>query len=102
MARQDLGLTDDDWLSMTPRQLFALRKRRIEQMQWTELMFSRLTAATYNSGFSRPETPYEQTHFMLHPFKAPQSNGHTPEEELPGDTLLRMLAALPPGAARRV
>lgn len=86
---------------MTPRQLYVLRKRRIEIMQWTELMFSRLTAATCNFGFSRPETPIEETAFMIHPFKTPPAETPAPEEP-PGETLLRLLQELPPGAAYRV
>lgn len=96
---------------MTPRQLYALRKRRIEIMQWTELMFSRLTAATCNFGFSHPERPVEETAFMIHPFKT-EPNGAPPvrqqepqepqEQEAPGDTLLRLMEELPAGFARRV
>jgi hypothetical protein len=84
---------------MTPRQLLALRRRRIEQMQWLELMFSRLTAAVCNFGFSRPETPIEETAFMIHPLK--QEAVATPQEP-PGDALMRLLEKLPPGAAYRM
>lgn len=91
---------------MTPRQLYALRKRRIEIMQWTELMFSRLTAATCNFGFSRPENPVEETAFMIHPFKTEPNGVPTVREqesqEAPGETLLRLIEELPAGMARRV
>jgi hypothetical protein len=85
---------------MTPRQVYALRRRKIEQMQWMELMFSRLTAAVCNFGFSRPETPIEETAFMMHPFK-PQDMPAVPAEP-PGDALMRLLEKLPPGAAYRM
>lgn len=79
---------------MTPRQLFALRRRKLFDMQSNELMFSRLTAAVCNSGFMRPKQPVADTHFMLHPFPK------TPEPL--GDAIIRMLESLPPGAAIRV
>ena len=79
---------------MTPRQLFALRERKIQDMQRTELMFSRLTAAVCNFGFARPAHPFEETAFMLHPFPKPP--------EPPGDAIIRMLERLPQGAAIRI
>lgn len=87
IARYDLGLTDEDWLEMTPRQLMAIWRRRMNDAQSTELMFSRLTAAVYNTGFARPEHPFESTAFMLHPFPKPKAE--TPEPL--GDALLRKL-----------
>jgi hypothetical protein len=88
---------------MTPRQLYALRKRRIQDMQWTELMFSRLTAATCNFSMAHPETPFSETDFMIHPFTPQPQNGHPAvPEEPPGDAILRLLEKLPPGAAVRV
>lgn len=63
-------------------------------MQCNELMFSRLTAAILNTGFMRPKEPVEDTRFMIHPFPKPP--------EPPGDVLIRMLEALPQGAAIRV
>ena len=80
---------------MTPRQLFALRNRKISDMRWTELLFSRLTAAVCNFGFIRPKTPVADTAFMIHKFPEPKP------EDLPGEVILRMLEALPKGAAER-
>lgn len=73
---------------MTPRQLFALKRRKLYDMQREELMMSRLTAAVCNSGFARPKEPVEDTRFMLHPFHAPKPSG---PPELLGDALLRTL-----------
>jgi hypothetical protein len=80
---------------MTPRQLFALKRRKLFDMQCAELMMSRLTAAVCNSGFMRPKEPVEDTRFMIHPFPK------RPEPPL-GDVMIRMLESLPPGAAIRV
>lgn len=82
---------------MTPRQLFALKRRKLFDMQREELMMSRLTAAVCNSGFARPKHPVEDTYFMLHPFPKPAAPA-----EMPGDALIKMLEALPRGAAIRV
>jgi hypothetical protein len=94
IARYDLALSDEEWLAMTPRQLFALKRRKLFDMQCAELMMSRLTAAVCNSGFMRPKEPVEDTRFMLHPFPKPP--------EPPGDAIIRMLEGLPLGAAIRV
>jgi hypothetical protein len=87
---------------MTPRQLLALRQRRIEDMQLTELMFSRLTAAVCNSGFMRPKEPVEDTRFMMHPFPEQMMRPFVKPPEMPGDAIIRMLEGLPKGAAIRV
>lgn len=72
---------------MTPRQLFALRNRKIADLQHTELMFSRLTAAVCNFSLARPKKPVEETAFMLHPFPKPAE----PEPEPLGDAFIRKL-----------
>lgn len=77
---------------MTPRQLFALKRRKLYDMQREELMMSRLTAAVCNSGFARPKEPVEDTRFMLHPFHAPKPSG---PPELLGDAFVRMLRKVP-------
>ena len=81
---------------MTPRQFDTLRRRRLFDMQCTELMLSRLTAAVWNSGFCRPKESFSEMAFMLHPFPEPP----VPPEP-PGDVILRVLEAMP-GAFVRV
>lgn len=87
IGRYDLGLTDDEWLRMTPRQLFALQHRRLTHTRNHELMLSRLTAAVYNSGFAHPQTPFNDADFMLHPFPRPEP----PEPEPLGDAFIQKL-----------
>ena len=70
-------------------------------MQWVELMFSRLTAAVCNFGFSRPKKPLEQDAFMLHPFPNLNGSSAVPDEP-PGDTLIKVLESLPAGIVERV
>jgi hypothetical protein len=68
MARIDLGLSDDEWLDMTPRQFAALRIRHMQKMQREELLVGILASSTVNSGLCRPEKPIRAESFMLHPF----------------------------------
>jgi hypothetical protein len=100
IARYDLRLSDSEWLGMTFRQIYALRKRRIQEMQWQEIMFSRLTAAVINFSFSHPDRPVSEDFFMMHPL--PKTEPPPVEKELAGETLLRLLRNLPPGAATQV
>jgi hypothetical protein len=85
---------------MTPRMLFALRRRRLAEMRWIEVMASRLTAAVCNFGFARPKEFIDERAFMLHPF--PVKAAPPPPEEPPGVTLLRMLEKLPKGLVKRI
>lgn len=85
----DLGLTDEEWLEMTPRQLQALRKRQVEIFQRQELLVGILASTTANYSFCRPETPIQPSEFMLHPLPKPKP------QPLRGETLMAMVHALP-------
>ena len=66
-ARYDLLLSDDEWLSMTPRMLHALSKRRLESSRQFELMISVLCAHTVNHSFHAPKNSTAPRSYMLHP-----------------------------------
>jgi len=66
VARQELQLTDDEWLEMTPRQLHALRKRQLQQLQREELLVGIIAATSANYSFCRPDRPLSPEVFMLH------------------------------------
>lgn len=70
MARIDLGLSDDEWLDMTPRQFAALRIRHIQKMQREELLVGIMASTSANFSFCRPDRPISPESFMLHPFPA--------------------------------
>jgi hypothetical protein len=89
-------LSDAEWLEMTPRQLYALRKRQMEHMQREELLVGILASTSANFSFCRPETPLTPESFMLHPLKTA-----TAEASTPGERLLAVLQALPRGAAKQ-
>jgi hypothetical protein len=88
---------DAEWLEMTPRQLFALRKRQVERMQREELLVGILASTSANFSFCRPEKPLTPESFMLHPLKTAPVEASTP-----GERLLAVLQALPPGAVKQV
>lgn len=67
-ARFDLGLSDEEWLAMTPRMLYALTERQIEDMRHREMMIAILCAVTVNSGFGGPKTSVKPDVFMQHPW----------------------------------
>jgi hypothetical protein len=71
IARQELRLSDEEWLEMTPRMLHALRKRQIEQMQREEMLVGIVSATTANFSFCAPTQPLRPESFMLHPFVEP-------------------------------
>jgi len=61
---------------MTPRQLYALRKREMEAMQREELLVGIIASTTANFGFCRPDHPLSAESFMLHPYPAAEEPGH--------------------------
>lgn len=89
IARQELGLTDEEWLEMTPRMLHALRKRQIEQLQREELLVGIISATSANFSFCKPERPLSPEVFMLHPFP-PQ-----PPKQLTGEDIMAAFKNFP-------
>jgi len=83
---------------MTPRQIQALRKRHLEQMQREELLYAQLNCSVINFSFGAPKKPAKPELFMLHPLK--QEELEDPNATA-GDRLLAQLQALPAGAAVR-
>lgn len=69
-ARLELGLSYEEWLDATPRQIQALSDIRLRHMQWQELMFGNLGSELVNHSFCKPETPRTPQSFMIHPFDA--------------------------------
>lgn len=89
-ARYDLRLSDEEWLSMTPRMAYALFEQRLEHMRWSELMMGIICAHTVNSGFRAPRRPTQPASYMLHPW---------PEREtvqaIHGEDIMRVFADIP-------
>ena len=67
-ARYDFRLSDEEWLSMTPRMLHAIALRDLERMRQSEMMLAVLCAHTVNSSFRAPRTPTQAAAYMLHPY----------------------------------
>jgi hypothetical protein len=87
---------------MTPRQLHGLRLRQIEQLQHSELMTGIIASVTANFSMMKPEPPFSAESFMIHKLPDFQDDEQEPEAEMDGDKLLRILGALPAGAAIRL
>jgi hypothetical protein len=65
-AREQHGLTEDEWLDITPRMLAALREVRLDHLRWHEIQFARLTASIINHSFSPPRRPVKADELMIH------------------------------------
>jgi hypothetical protein len=89
IAREELKLSDEEWLEYTPRMLHALRKRQIERMQREELLVGIISATTANFSFCAPDKPLSPETFMLHPFP-PQ-----PLKPLTGEDIMAAFASFP-------
>jgi hypothetical protein len=87
---------------MTPRQLHALRLRQIEHLQHSELMTGIVASVTANFSVMKPEPPFSAESFMIHKLPGWPVDGQDSDEEMDGDKILRILDALPAGAAIRV
>ena len=68
IADQDLGLTADEWLAMTPRMVQALIARRMERTRQLELMIGMVIANNANYSSCAPKEPLLPERFMLHPW----------------------------------
>ena len=66
-SQHGLGLSNDAWQDLTPRQLHALRKVQIESLQRMEYLAGVVASTTANYGFCRPRRPISPAAFMLHP-----------------------------------
>jgi hypothetical protein len=89
MARYDLGLSNDEWLDMTPRMVAALYKRHDERLYREELLTGIVAATTANTSFCRPEHGHlKPTDFLLRPQPV--------DDSLAGDRLESLVNSLPP------
>jgi hypothetical protein len=80
MARFDLRLGSDEWLDMTPRQLYALKQRQLAQWRREELLVGIVAATTANFSMCHPRSPIRADSFMLHPFKQEPERQQTVED----------------------
>lgn len=67
MAREH-GLSDEEWLQMTPRQFRALQDARVVTYQRQEYLNGMVIASIENFSMSRPTTPSSPEKFLLHKF----------------------------------
>ena len=87
---------------MTPRLIYALRKRQIERMQREELLVGILAATSANFSFCKPETPLSPESFMLHPLARPvEVEASTPGERLAA-AFGQLAAQLGPAASKAI
>src|SRR3954466_15447769 len=87
LAHEDLRLSSDEWLEMTPAQLHALRRAHLLRLQREELLVGILASTTANFGYRAPRRAMRAEAFMLHPL----------DKEDPGPVTGEMLmAALAP------
>lgn len=95
-ARQDLGLSDEEFLNYPAAMIYALRRRYLAKLQREEMLLGQLNCTVANFSFSPPRKTLTPDMFMLHPLKIQR------EERTLGDSLLAELQALPPGVVQRV
>jgi hypothetical protein len=63
-ARYDLGLTEEEFWRMTPRQLSALLKRHKREHERQEFLFAQVVSNTVNFSMCRPKQPVTPKQFM--------------------------------------
>jgi hypothetical protein len=88
IARHDLGLSDEEWLRMTPRHLHALRLRQEQKMQREELLVGIISSTVANNGFRDHKRPITPESFMLHPFPS------EPEKPITGEDIMAAFAPI--------
>lgn len=85
---------------MTPRQLYAIRKRRLDNFRREELLVGIIAATSANYSFCRPEKAISPTAFMLHKLPEPKRE-LKPVTKVTGDMIRAKLAKLPDWAIQR-
>lgn len=78
MAREELRLSDGEWLDMTPRQFRALQKVRLERLQREELLVGIIASTVENFSMCAPRKAVTPESFMLHKFP-PKQNPDVPD-----------------------
>ena len=79
VADQDLGLTADEWLAMTPRMVHALLERHLEQLRQWELLAGMVIANNANFSACAPKEPFSPERFMLHPWPKNKKDEKQPD-----------------------
>jgi hypothetical protein len=64
IGRYDLGLTDQEWLDSTPRQIDELQKRKRERRQYEEWLMAVVAASASNAPHWRTSQPRAAREFM--------------------------------------
>jgi hypothetical protein len=72
-AREILGLSDEEWLSYTPRMVQTLSKLRLESVRQNEWMLAQIAANVVNWSMHPPRTVVKAESFMLHPWDLPEA-----------------------------
>lgn len=91
-ARIELSLTDVEFLSMTPKMLYYLRRSSIHEKQWLEVQVSRIIAYNINFSACHPKEPVKPDVFMIHRF----DNTESTDQDL-GTSIMNLIS----GAKRK-
>jgi hypothetical protein len=90
IARYDLGLSDQEWLDSTPRQIDELLKRKTLRSQFVEYLTAVIAATAANAPHWRTTQPREVNEFMkLHPFP------EAPPKPVTGEMIMAAFAGYP-------
>jgi hypothetical protein len=71
-AREILHLSDEEWLSYTPRMVQVLSRLRLEGVRQNEWMLAQIAANVVNWSMHPPKTAAKVESFMLHPWDLPE------------------------------
>lgn len=64
IARYDLGLSDQEWLDSTPRQIEELRKRRRWRLQYEEYLMAVIASTAANAPHWKPNQQAQARQYM--------------------------------------
>jgi hypothetical protein len=98
VARIDLGLSDDEFWRLVPRQYAALLKRRREVNRRADLRAGIVAAVIANAHRGKDSQPFRPKDFMVDPPPAAAPRPQTPAEML---AMVETLNALFGGEDRR-
>lgn len=98
--RANLGMSDQEWLAITPRLAQELSKANLEKTRRRELLLSRIGATIANFSMHPPKEPLRDDAHMVHPWERDKEQLDEPESIL--RSLLPFVNEESKGAIREV
>lgn len=102
IARNDLRLSSEEWLDLTPKLVYELEHRHLEELQQYEMIGAIIAHTTAHFSASPPKSHIPIEKFMVHPIKNRSGGAGGPnglaedssDEPMTGDAIMAVMTNL--------